>query len=79
MNYTQASGLLAEFPNVDSSGHMIDPSTQVGILNASCAGYSLRVQVRAQLNAGDAASQMQAGGDAAAGVGDGSQGDTVSD
>jgi hypothetical protein len=89
MNYTQASGLLAEFPNCsvqppsgDLCGHMqlINASTQLGILNASCADYSLRVEVRAQLNSGGAAARGDSGQDAAdAGATDGSQGDTANE
>lgn len=45
-NYTTASGSLAEFTNTTE--------TQLSVLNATCARYSMRMVVRAQVNALDA-------------------------
>jgi hypothetical protein len=45
-NYTTASGSLAEFTNTTA--------TQLSVLNATCAGYSMRMVVRAQVTAFDA-------------------------
>ena len=46
LNYTTASGSLAEFTDTTA--------TQLSVLNATCAAYSMRMVVRAQVTALDA-------------------------